>query len=477
MVIADCHNELFRDCSRGLDGGAFFAATILNRKDAKTKKGKDAIDAIKDFILLKGDARFCQYFISKYNLDPSLDNTPESIKKSSPAEKEEFVHKKVNEALRDLIPFFRGCCYEDPQLTDHPLQDGRRAKLQPEHESLKNRIDMEQPLEIGHDIVEATFQRLQQTLRDQDLVMKNLEELSLQLSGSRKRIVFQCKLCKFQSKFKTICVTHIENCLVSASELPVSENTTPCTDLEICDDTDSHGPPGEVPEEKEDEIIDDKYWNYKCSEFFLDAIFAITANFESYGDGLGCFIVNKIILPIVHGLKHSNYSSSIHRFITRILCEATPREGLKLIHERFSNRVGKPGHNIHRDRRMEYRIGAAKNLIENLGPNFSKEAVQQVNHTLDIKEELFRMTRISHGVTIRSGRHNPRSDAKDYDRLFSELTATKADQKIRGRAFGNLEFNEDLLEDDRFNQIEFYRWIVNKNKEAKSVLNAKKRVN
>ena len=476
MVIADCHNELFRDCSRGLDGGAFFAATILNRKDAKTKKGKDAIDAIKDFILLKGDARFCQYFISKYDLDPSVDNTPASIRLSSPAQKEEFVHQRVIEALRDLLPFFRDCCYEDPQLTDHPLQDGRRAKFHPEQDSPSDGTDMEQPMEITDDVVEATFQQLQQTLQDQDLVMPNLEEVSLQLSGSRTRIVFQCNLCKFQSKFKTVCVTHIENCLASTSEPSAPENTPPCTDLEICDSTHSRGHP-EVPEEKDDEIIDDKYWNYKYSEFFLDAIFAITANFESYGDGLGCFIVNKIILPIVHGLKHSNYSSSIHRFITRILCEATPREGLKLIHERFSNRVGKPGHNIHRDRRMEYRIGAAKNLIENLGPNFSKEAVQQVNHTLDIKEELFRRTRISHGVTIRSGRHNPRSDAKDYDRLFSELTEAKADQKIRGRAFGDLDLKEDLMEDERFNQVEFYRWIVTKNKEAKSVLNAKKRVN
>ena len=111
-------------------------------------------------------------------------------------------------------------------------------------------------------------------------------------------------------------------------------------------------------------------------------------------------------------------SNTIHRFITRVLCEATPKEGLKLIHERFSNRRGKPGKNISRDRRMEYRIGAAKKLIENLGPNFSKESVQQVNRTLDIKEELFLKTRESHGVDIRSGEHNPRSDARDYDILL-----------------------------------------------------------
>ena len=217
------------------------------------------------------------------------------------------------------------------------------------------------------------------------------------------------------------------------------------------------------------------FWNYKNSEFFLDAIFALTDSFESYGDGLGCFIVNKITLPIVHGLKHSNYSSSIHRFIVRVLCEATPREGLKLIHERFSNRAGKPGHNVFRDRRMEFRIGAAKRLIENLGPNFSREAVQQVNHTLDIKEELFRQTRISHGVGIRSGRHNPRSDTNDYTKLFSHLTETRAHLKIPGRSFGDLEFKEDLMDDARFSKVEFYRWIVSKNKEAKAAIDAKRR--
>ena len=35
----------------------------------------------------------------------------------------------------------------------------------------------------------------------------------------------------------------------------------------------------------------------------------------------------------------------------RVLCEATPREALKLIHERFSNKAGKHGRNVFRDRR------------------------------------------------------------------------------------------------------------------------------
>ena len=219
--------------------------------------------------------------------------------------------------------------------------------------------------------------------------------------------------------------------------------------------------------------IDDDFWNYKSSEFFVDAIFGVTGVFEKHGDGLGCFIINKILLPIFHGLKHSNYSNSIHRFITRILCEATPKEALKLIHERFSNRVGKPGNNIARDRRMEYRIGTAKKLIGNLGPNFTKDAVHQVNAMLDIKEELFLQTRVAHGVNVRSGNHSARSDAKDYALLFSHLSEVKADKQISGRTFGDFKFKEDLMDDNVFDKAEFYRWIVTKNKEAKTTLYAK----
>ena len=469
MAVADCINELFRDSSRGLDGGAFFLATLLNRKDAKTKKGKDAIDSLKDFITIKADARFCQYFVMKFNYNPDVDNTPEELKTATVEKKELFVHDKVEEALKDLLPFFRSCSRSDLHLDDHPLQDGRRAKFQPSREAARQEETvMEEPMQISEGILDMTIIQLQNSLEDAAKEVSNIEEVTVQISGSRSATVFRCKLCNFQCKYKTVCLAHIGGCRVRA-EVSIAAVTAHHDDSFVTTN-DLH-----IEAENPDPVDDDMYWNYKCSEFLLDAIFVITGSFEKFGDGLGCYIVNKIMLPILHGLKHSNYSNSIHRFITRVLCEATPKEGLKLIHERFSNRHGKPGKNISRDRRMEYRIGTAKKLIGNLGPNFTKEAVQQVNKTLDIKEELFLETRRSHGVDIRSGRHNPRSDAKDYAMAFSHLTETKAHLKVRGRAFGNLRFCEDLMEEEKFNKAEFYRWLVSKNKEAKTVIAAKRR--
>ena len=59
--------------------------------------------------------------------------------------------------------------------------------------------------------------------------------------------------------------------------------------------------------------------------------------------------------------------------------------------------------------------------------------------------------------------------------LFSHLTNTQAHLKISGRGFGSLKFSEDLMDDKRFDKVKFYRWIASKNREAQSVLFAKKR--
>ena len=124
---------------------------------------------------------------------------------------------------------------------------------------------------------------------------------------------------------------------------------------------------------------------------------------------------------------------------------------------------------------MEYRIGREKTLIGNLGPNFSEKHVQQVNRTVDVKEELYWQGRVSHGIKIRSGKHTARSDDKDYDMLFAQLTETRAHIRIEGRTFGNFKLPLNILKDERFENAGFYRWLVGKNKEAKSVLRAKNR--
>ena len=121
MCIADIESELFRDCSRGLNGGAFSTATMLNRKRAKLSKGKDDIDALKDFISIKAEAFFDLYFLSKYNIDPTYDNTPPLLKAASKEKKVDYLHSLVAEALKDLLPYFQECSGVLPNMNNFPF--------------------------------------------------------------------------------------------------------------------------------------------------------------------------------------------------------------------------------------------------------------------------------------------------------------------------------------------------------------------
>ena len=487
MVVCDCENELFRDNTRGLEGGAFFVATLLNRKEAKTSKGKNAIDSLKDFFLLKSDARFTQYFMAKFSFNPLVDNTPPLIKTKTSKLKVSYLHSLVSECLRDLLPFFRESKISDDTATlllDHPLQLGRkdsRKKSPPTQPPVPVPETLEMTSLVTQELAEAAAEVINDVSKD-DFIAQFVETKTVEVSATRSNLVYSCKLClSHESKYRSVCMAHIEACLRSAGVSGDGDNSGD-------DDPPSESGDTDVLSEQSDsstnsdssspsEQKDDFFFNYKNGEFFLDSLCMISSVYERYGDGLGCYIVSKILLPIFHGLHHSNYTCSIHRFISRVLAEASPKEALRIIHERFSNRAGRSGKNVHRDRRMEFRIGITKKLIENLGPNFSDLSVKQVNQTVDVKEELYIQTRLSHGVRIRSGRHVPRSDEHDFDTLVKHLTDLDAHSKTQGRQFGDIKLPENIMDDKRFDKTQFYRWIASKNEEAKDILEAKKRVN
>ena len=56
-----------------------------------------------------------------------------------------------------------------------------------------------------------------------------------------------------------------------------------------------------------------------------------------------------------------------------------------------------------------------------------------------------------------------------------EMTDTNAHIQIEGRSFGGYKFSEDLMDDDRFDQAKFYRWLSTKNKEFRNAQKAKKK--
>ena len=288
FVTADAENELFREDSRGLPGGSFLLATILNRKDAKSKRGKDTIEAFKEFFLLKADATFCNYFLHKYNLDDTVDNTPPLLRKASPEQKVKYLHKLVSDALKDLLPYFTDAEVESSQLDDFPLAKGRRNEETSNNvQKPVNVVVLEAPSTIDSSLAEATATQVEQTVDKQEMIRNHLVQSSSSASSSRVKQQYSCSLCFYETKYEAIALSHIENCLKKlslSSQHPSCVDPNPSLDIIMTDIEDRDSADGA---DDDDESKPDFYWNYKCSEFLVDSLFAISTVYEGYGDGLG----------------------------------------------------------------------------------------------------------------------------------------------------------------------------------------------
>ena len=362
--------------------------------------------------MLKSDATFCHLFLKKFKCHTNINNTPPLLKHASSEKKVRYIHGLVSEVLKDLLPEFIECKLSNDIILDFPLAAGRRNAAS-------------STSQVSQAMTEST----ESTADHREMIKRYMVIESRTKSSLAATRAFKCSICDFETRYESVCISHIEDCISTHNTVEMEQEKNDCeTFFDDGSTSNTMGDDSRPP-------VRDMYWNYKCSEFFMDSMFAITSIYEKFGDGLGMLKVSKILLPVFHGLRHSNYSLSIHRFICRLLCDLTPKEGLKLTWERFSNKKGKPGCNIFKDRKMEHRIGVLKKLIGNLGPNFSAENVQQINNVVDIKEELIKSIRKSHGVDSRSGKHNPCSNSQDFHTLLKMLETTNAPMKIDGRTF------------------------------------------
>ena len=259
MNTADCQSELSRNGSRGLEGGYFLHAQLLNRTEILTAPGKHAINSFKDFASINAEARFSQFFIASNNIeDTTIDNTPEEIKKSSKEEKVGFFHRLVANSLKDLLPVFKTSSLDsdiNQLLYDHPVQSRRQKPSV----SSNNRITSSK-LDCGRTVSADEAQTFVSTLfiSTENMLRSRLENVVFK---NKKKVQYRCKNCAKVFKYLNVATAHVKKCLSSTT---VNEETS-----------------------DENEEPEDLFFNYKNAEFFMDAMLVMMSHFEKYGDGLG----------------------------------------------------------------------------------------------------------------------------------------------------------------------------------------------
>ena len=170
----------------------------------------------------------------------------------------------------------------------------------------------ETPDNIDEDLIEATAAQVLVPMDNMDYINRHMELISTKISSSRSRQDFSCKLCSFMSKYKTVCISHVEKCLEKLEIANQTANTEEgnlnapeknsswysCGDEDRSSSSSLPDPslPGISPLDgnfistDDGEIEEDRFWNYKNGEFFLDSLFALSTIYEKFGDGLGMLI-------------------------------------------------------------------------------------------------------------------------------------------------------------------------------------------
>ena len=230
-------------------------------------------------------------------MDDTVDNTPPLLRKASPEQKVKYLHKLVSDALKDLLPYFTDAEVESSQLDDFPLAKGRRNEETSNNvQKPVNVVVLEAPSTIDSSLAEATATQVEQTVDKQGMIRNHLVRSSSSASSSRVKQQFGCSLCFYETKYEAIALSHIEACL---KKLALSSQHSsgldphlnqPSLDITMADIDDSNN--GAAVDDNplshdQEESKPDFYWNYKCSEFLVDSLFAISTVYEGYGDGLG----------------------------------------------------------------------------------------------------------------------------------------------------------------------------------------------
>ena len=153
------------------------------------------------------------------------------------------------------------------------------------------------------------------------------------------------------------------------------------------------------------------------------------------GDG-DCLIVNLKYLLLMFKAKssYSKFAVEVLRFLSQVNCTLTEQMGKRVVYGRFFNTAGKQlGRNIEIDLAMEHTIKATKNLVNAMGANKTKKAVQRATRAVGGVQEIVHSYDKCSGVVPSSTAHTRKSSEKDEHQMISDLRKLRPFQSVPAR--------------------------------------------
>ena len=217
-------------------------------------------------------------------------------------------------------------------------------------------------------------------------------------------------------------------------------------------------------DEKEDHIL-----NYHKAKLAYGLLLFDFGDAIREGDGGRLLNLYKLALLIYSSHGHNKYAYVTLLFLVRIYAILDESEATSLICNRFCNTVGKMGHNIPLDLRLEHSNNLLKACLKALGANVNENSAQRVAAALNgiemVLDSIDKDCQFSSLSNVRGGKDPKESVMQIVTDLISGDVFSKHNQRDGYTGFS--EFNANIIA--KLNYAEFYHWIRNKLKEWKRI--------
>ena len=164
-----------------------------------------------------------------------------------------------------------------------------------------------------------------------------------------------------------------------------------------------------------------------------------------HGDGKRSFRCWQLFLPHFHASGCTKYSLQALCLQFQVKCVLSPQLAHEIMWHRYVNTRGGLGRNIPCDLYNEHVNKLIKQIIVNMGPNLTKEALQRSARSVSTLQRLCAQFDQTTDLPIEGGKHSTYRDAKDVSTVVSTVLSNNllsvSDKKRQHTTFPKMNLN------------------------------------
>ena len=190
---------------------------------------------------------------------------------------------------------------------------------------------------------------------------------------------------------------------------------------------------------------DDHKYNYARTLCHYGALIMEYLDTWEHADGKRSFRCWRLFLPHFHASGRTKYSLQALCLQFQVKCVLSPQLAHEIMWHRYVNTRGGLGRNIPCDLYNEHVNKLIKQIIVNMGPNLTKEALQRSARSVSTLQRLCAQFDKTSDLPIEGGKHSTYSDAKDVSTVVSTVLSNNllsvSDKKRQHTTFPKMNLN------------------------------------